>query len=655
MMMASSTFPVRAAGVPSSPQVDSKELYNRPKREPAVQKPASGTKRPPTFNGTLQPQSVFGQNFNVSASGHDPVNSYLAIYLSALIYPEFLDQLTGSPFIQNEGYTKTLHTNPIAFVNAFIQDTANLNFFTAPSYKWFFGEQGGYDPEAMVITTTNAVFVVFRGTDRVGAEKTLTGYQWAEWFASDFYAIHDTPDLPTLTGKVHKGFWDSLKAPPRVVRQTPGGAAYGQCLGSSRNEVSFRECLVSEIRADAGATKKVFLIGHSLGAVQAQAFAAYLAGHVDARLQSDAIKPQGIYAIASPHLGDDVFRDRINNLLGRNRLQRFDFVNDPVTMLPPYVLGPFQYGRAGTRIYYDDVQTVEVAVPERFPGTSSIEASFIAGVLTGGVSALFSVPTIGSDFCFHYPQWYLNAAWSAVPGPAKSQLPEPLPLPRAGGRDPQIYGGCMNPVTVARGERSGAGVVADTATATVQLAQETAAAIGEAIEQVVYDAGQLFTNLLTNPVEDGDYTLRLLQGRKYLDVSGSCVGQNGCKVQLWDIGKSVSNNRFFIRKEIGGYSIRNGSGDNPDFLEVDANELLKNHGRVQMWEANLPLGGHNGNQLWHFYPIPNKAGHYLIRNVVSGKVLGAKKDCVNQNGCNVRQANVVNNDASQVWILSRIQ
>ncbi|MGH7307636.1 MAG: RICIN domain-containing protein [Candidatus Rokuibacteriota bacterium] len=599
-----------------------------------------------TFNRLpLRATSVFDTQFDVSTAGPNPVNSYLATYLATLVYPEFLDQLSGSPFRQNEPYAKSLHTNPASFYSEYRKYTAYL--FANPAYTWIYSDQGGYNPEAMVISSPKAVVVVFRGTDRVGAAKTKAGYDWAEWVFSDFYAIHETPDLAPLAGQVHKGFWDSLKARPKVIRQGGQGPAPGQCLQSSRGESSFRECLVSEIRAAAGSSKRVFLVGHSLGAAHAQVFAAYLAGHLTSGSQSDAIKPQAVYAIAAPHPGNDAFRDRLNALLGKGRLQRFDFVNDPITMLPPYLLGPYQYGRAGTRTYYDDIKTVQVSVRERVPAIGEpLVTNFVGGVLAGGI--LGGGAVVFSDFCFHYPQWYLNAAWSGVPRQARSQLPVPLPVPNVGGSG-GVYGGCVNPVTVARGERSELGRAADAAKA----AQEAAAAAAKAAEEVVYNAGQLFANLIANPVADGVYYLRLLEGRKYLDISGGCRGQNGCKVQLWSIGESTANNRFRIKKVTGGYTIQNGSGDNIDFLEVDGNDLLDDPGRIQMWEANLPFGGHNANQLWHFYQVPNRAGLFVIRNVATSKVMDAVNNCVNQNGCEIRQRSARNNDPTQVWILQR--
>lgn len=588
----------------------------------------------------LRATSVFDTQFNVDANGPNAVNSYLATYLATLVYPEFIDQLSGRSLVQNMTYTKSLHTNPASFFSEFKKYTEYL--FSNPVYAWIYSDQGGYNPEAMVISTAKAVFVVFRGTDRVGAETTKAGYDYAEWVSSNFYAIHDDPDLPTLAGKVHKGHWDSMKAQPKVIRNGSNGPTNGPCLQSSRNEFSFRECLTSEIRAAGGGTsKKVFLMGHSLGASHAQLFAAYLAGHVTQTLAPDPIKPQGVYGIAAPHPGNDQFRNRLNALVGKNRIQRFDFVNDPVTMLPPYLLGPYQYGRAGTRIYYDDLQTVQVGVPERIPGIGEpLWTNFASGFLAGGL--LGAGGGVVSDFCFHYPQWYLNAALSAVPRQAREKLPVPLPIPRTGGDDPKVYGGCINPLTVMRGERSEAGRAADAVEAIV-----------EAIEQVVYNAGQLFANLVGNPVADGTYYLRLLEGRKYLDIINGCRGNNGCDVQLWDKGSSSADNRFYVKKELGGYSLRNTKGSSLDYLELDGNELLDNYGQVQMWEANLPFGGHQANQLWHFYAVPNRPGLFVIRNVANGKVMAGKAACAKQNGCRVFTRSATDNSPYQVWILER--
>jgi hypothetical protein len=604
-----------------------------------------------------QDTGVLNTQFNINANGPNPINSYLAIYLTTLIYPEFLDQLEGNPLEQKDSRAKSMHTNPTYFYNEFVRLTKAKNLFTNATYTWVYGtQQGGYDPEAMVIATPRAVFVVFRGTDRVGEEPSgFAGgsYQWAEWMKTNFRFASITPDLPTLgTGsKVHQGFWESLSfSKPAVIRQ-------GQKRSCSQKPTygpkSFRECLVGEIKAAGGSSKKVFIMGHSLGAAHAQLFAGYLAGHVTDKGSPDGIKPQGVFAVAAPHPGNSAFKDTLHRLVGKRRIQRFDFVNDPVTMLPPYRIGLSEYGRAGTRTYYDDIKTVQVGVKERVPGIGEpVYTNMAAGALIGGIAAPFvpGAPEAGaaaalfSDFCFHYPQWYLNAAWSAVPHQARRRLLRPLPSPKNEGPKPRVYSGCINPLTVARGERSERGRAGD-----------TVGAVADATEQVVYNTGQLFNNLLANPVAPGKYYLRLLKGKKYLHVVGSCYGKNGCVVKLRDLVSGSKNRfRFAIKKEAGGYSLRNGSGAG-SFVEVDGKELLKNGGRIQMWEANLPFGGHNGNQLWHFYKVPKRPNLYVIRNAATGKVMDAKNNCVKKNGCAVQQKNGKNNDPTQVWILEKVK
>ena len=70
----------------------------------------------------------------------------------------------------------------------------------------------------------------------------------------------------------------------------------------------------------------------------------------------------------------------------------------------------------------------------------------------------------------------------------------------------------------------------------------------------------------------------------------------------------------------------------------------------------------NGTNPWTFtrLPVPQQdwlfhrvgANRYVIRNVLSGKVLDARNSCVTQNGCKVQQWAMNSNDTSQVWIVT---
>src|SRR5690606_26368639 len=117
---------------------------------------------------------------------------------------------------------------------------------------------------------------------------------------------------------------------------------------------SFKEKLLQVIKDKGGNTKKVWITGHSLGSAHAQIFAMYMA--------KKGITAQGVYLLAAPHPGNQEFVNELNKLFPNQRLQRFDFGSDPVTMLAPYTLG---YRRAGTRIFYKDIKSIQYATAER--------------------------------------------------------------------------------------------------------------------------------------------------------------------------------------------------------------------------------------------------------------------------------------------------
>jgi len=395
--------------------------------------------------------NAFNTAFNENAVGYAPSNAYLLTYLTTLIYPEFLDQLSGDPLTADIAYVTRLHKTPQDFVQEFARYTHHLFWNSAlepgpanhpPQYVWIWGNRGGQDPEAMVIAMPNIVFVVFRGTDRVAQAKKKVGYDWAEWIQTDFVALGIPPQVRPLGGLVHAGFWGSLTAPASLFvpsnSQVPGGISNG---------LPFRDALLAVIKAFGGDQKKVWMVGHSLGAAHVQLYAAYLT--------VNNLSPQGVYAIAAPHVGDQTFVNQLNRMFPNNRLQRFDFVHDPVTKVPPNAPLPqpdrsfITYARAGTRVYYHDVTTVQFGAPERSPS----EGARIAGLLVGG-GALGGIFAAG-DFCYHYPQWYLNAAYNQLNQATGSRVPSPLPTPVMRGN---IYSLFCGPLQVTRGNRSAGSV-----------------------------------------------------------------------------------------------------------------------------------------------------------------------------------------------------
>ncbi len=405
------------------------------------------------FEGTRVPKTLgpnaFTQVFQPNATGYKPGNVYLLTYLATLIYPNFLDQLSGDPLTANTSYVRKLHKNPQAFVDEFAKHTRHL-FWDAkgpksptnqpPQYVWLWGSRGGQDPEAMVISTPQAVFVVFRGTDRVAQAKKKSGYTWNEWIHTNFAALGVPPKVKGLSGRVHAGFWKSLTAPAKLF--APGKEKVPSGIGNNR---PFRDAVLAVIKALGGKQKKIWVVGHSLGGAHVQLYGAYL--------KVKGYPPQGVYAIAAPHVGNRTFVRQLDSMFPHHRLQRFEFVQDPVTKVPPTASirqpdgSTMKYARAGTRVYFDDLKKVKFNAPER---SSTLEAVRLAAFLAGGgvIGAYFAV----SEFCFHYPQWYLKAAYHQLPKGTAPRVPSPLPTPVMKGN---IYSQLCGPVQILRGNKKG--------------------------------------------------------------------------------------------------------------------------------------------------------------------------------------------------------
>lgn len=237
---------------------------------------------------------------------------------------------------------------------------------------------------------------------------------------------------------VHAGFWNSLTAPATLYvpqsSQVPGGI---------QNGLPFREATLAVIKAFGGGQKKVWITGHSLGAAHAQLYGAYLS--------ASGISPQGVYAIAAPHVGDSTFVTQLNAMFPNQRLQRFDFAHDPVTKVPPVAPLPqpngssITYARAGTRVYYDDLASAQFGAPERGPDEAARMASLLLAPIP--LTRMFAA----GDFCFHYPHWHLRTAYNQLDQVTASRVPSPLHTPVVRG---DVYSGLCGPIQVARGNAS---------------------------------------------------------------------------------------------------------------------------------------------------------------------------------------------------------
>lgn len=177
--------------------------------------------------------------------------------------------------------------------------------------------------------------------------------------------------------------------------------------------------------------------------------------------------------------------------------------------------------------------------------------------------------------------------------------------------------------------------------------------------------GSAFTNIsfrtignLTGTTADDDLqegTYYIVNGasstNKYLDVSGSCLDESICKVQLYDMGQSPSNNQWVVKKIdgiLGGYTLK--CVANNKYLDADLNPHDPQENILDVTFNLTPNVFFNGckintaprtssllprtNQEWKIVYRGN--GKYSIKCIMSGLYLDAVNNCVDQNGCKVQ-------------------
>jgi hypothetical protein len=556
---------------------------------------------------------AFSVGFEPDASRYSAKNAYLLAYLSTAVYPEYLAELGGKA--NDKPYFVRLNRNANGFFaqefqrqlgDAFVGRDgvpAEFAFITTPA-----NDPDGYDAEALVVSNSETVFIALRGTDRVARhKKDSLDYAVGEWVKTDF---NIQPVDPGLGGnpriQVHGGMWSSLR--------------------------SIRADLAARAKAGVAAGKKVWITGHSLGAGQAQLLAAWLT--------DQKLPVQGVYVYAAPQVGNQDWVNFADRQLPSGRLLRFDFASDPVTMLGPWVLG---YRRAGQRMHYEDITGLRRNAPE----PNAVEEAAIAaeaginvvgGAIAGAAGGLIKALPVkvelqgNSHFCYHHQGWYVQSTWRSLGGDAQRAMPKPLALP--GAKDDQC-----NELVVARGRDKDHG-------------RELEAAVGDALETISFNVRELLENVTGKAIPEGKYTIRANKGGKYLDVSGSCMGEDGCPVQLWDLGKSEKNNVFRLQKEGPSYRITVASTGKS--LEVHGNERFNDGARIQTWTSN-GVPALNANQKWFVYSLRQQGDRYycLLVNAASMKVLDAVNKDVHQNGGRVQIYKPVADDATQVWVLER--
>jgi len=154
----------------------------------------------------------------------------------------------------------------------------------------------GFDPEVMVVSTEDYIIITWRGTDNIYKEDN-----W-EWVGTDFYFVPVPGDEPLNDAKLHAGMWTSFK----IIKD------------KLMNTLNIFEAKTKN--------KKIFITGHSLGGGMALISAPYLAGK--------GYNIAGVYSFAAPRvIGDQQYVNKCNSLLGKQKIQRFEYGVDPITKI----------------------------------------------------------------------------------------------------------------------------------------------------------------------------------------------------------------------------------------------------------------------------------------------------------------------------------
>lgn len=486
-----------------------------------------------------QPANEVGcmSNFDYDNTGNSKVNAYLLMMLNHFVCPHFT---INKP--EDDPQVTELHSNPQKFRDAYenkvghyfpapvktnilsiptVSKDRNLAIAKTVTFDFVSMSNGiGIDPEAMVISADKYIIVVFRGTDRVANKIPIIGktiYDWGEWIQTDAYAIPVSPpaSFGFSRGKVHTGFNNAVLFKP--------------------GEKSFLDSIVGVLNRRGVGNKKLWITGHSLGSATATLAAAYMK-------KAKGISPFCIYLYAAPHAGDADFTNQVNNLFPGTSLQRFDFIDDPITLLPGYFLG---YQRAGVRNRYSKE--------------------------SGGGNYFFNTNENNGDkinafFCLHHTNWYARAAYFELidhhPELA-NKLPAAPPKPTLACSfiDDQIVGG---------NESFGASLVGG-----------------------------------HEDIEEGTYYIMNGKSLRYLDVPNSITDQNGSRVEVGTLSSSKTNAQWKVRKVqgalVGGYTIQ--LVKDGKYIDADLFSVNNNGCKVQLWGRSISPD--KRNQEWYIQRLDN--------------------------------------------------
>lgn len=589
-------------------------------------------------------RNSFNTQFVNDASNLNMRNAYLLSYLTTVSYADYIRYLYSpvpaakSAFItsirnDNDKFliefeeklsylfqpTVTIASSKLATANTIATKDLAANRPTAltlaePSttFKFIYKcNPAGYDPEAIVVSTPTTIFVIFRGTDRVSCNISSTGYTWAEWMSSDFKFLKRDASIlnAQVKGQVHRGMVESL-----LAKNTGDKQNFAEELATTISSL-----LKNKVTNE---TKKVWITGHSLGGGHAQLFAMYLKFNF-------GINTQGLYIYEAPHPGDAQFVAQLNSTVGKTKIQRFEFGDDPIPTLPPQT---FSFGRAGVRNYFKDYNTTVQSGAEQIAAIDDLKILCALGNLPGEQipqAANFQFPPLcPGSACFHHPTFVLEAVRHQLASSLLPSLPAAVPLPLAGDNCNQ------GDLTKANDN---------------DLINNTATAIENTLVQLAWSASNMVDNLIGTGLPEGKYRLVSYayknSSKKYLNWNGS----NNSQVSLSGTG-SIFN---VVHKFTGGYQLyisNNNLAADVNFTAGIPNGSEKTNNAI-MRPKDAVIGD---EETWYFFKIQNTTNTYALYNWNTHKLLDAPDNCLNGGSCGVNEKDAKNNEPTQVWILEKV-
>jgi hypothetical protein len=534
------------------------------------------------------------RNFQESLDGDSKVNAYLMSYVSSFVYPERIQRLLTGEIWDD--------SNP---------GNTNDDLFESNFRKKF--EPMFWDG---TVSAARPVINFKRLPDNsparsIGLDPEAVVISSAKFIIIAFRGTDRVLSTKDIVRKYGEWVGTDFRAP--MATPGPGLIAGKVHQGFWKSIDLLRSDLDAEIiQNDPNHNKQIWITGHSLGAGQAEIYAQYL-------IQSGKVPSARIhcYMFDGPSfVGDQTFANSVNTL--GNKFQRFEYQADMVSTIAPGLataVGPAiatvlgdgcilncVYAKSGKRNWFESTNTYRFNFRER---------DF----------ALGDVFTLNSA-CEHNPNWLVRSVYNTLSATEKATVPDQAPCDNLAGCNADC-----SPVTASS---------LLTAIATI------------AWQDVTTTLDNLQNNLLGG--QDGQYKIACYDfknwSKKYLAWDGTIGSQ---------LTISTTGSVFTLTHKLtGGYQISRNSGNVSPDVEYNlfgAPTGQEKSSRIIMKTKDGIIGD---EETWYILKVPNTTNTYVFYNWNTKKVIDAADNCEAGGDCRVNEFNGHGGDATQVWILEKI-